>query len=375
MEGNKDRKLEEGDHEEDQKRSILKCDYANVKVIVGGEKEEKVYWHHRSILASQSGMVDTKLSTSVGVASEKKKEVSIKVTKISFPDISPSQWEKMIRFITDPVAIRDMTVDDAMGLVVLYDKYDFHTGLKLCDKVLSTIFYKNEQEFKSHVMNNLELLDRCVHVVVLSHEKNLKTTLVNGMAWLHKIFYWNYYAECVILTVDHIRQLVPVIACYSDDENYENVQDAIKKRLSGESIDILNPLFPEYFVSQIQLIVSRNTSLKLVNQIKISNCGAPVAGIYDAFNENNDTIYGTCLYYHIIDPAFNLQKNEIGDWVIWKEYDTLFFICNGSRNESLPPKTGWKRIYSADTLNQTNLPIISYFHNNVTTGDITKVEI
>jgi len=364
MEGNKDRKLEEGDHEEDQKRSILKCDYANVKVIVGGEKEEKVYWHHRSILASQSGMVDTKLSTSVGVASEKKKEVSIKVTKISFPDISPSQWEKMIRFITDPVAIRDMTVDDAMGLVVLYDKYDFHTGLKLCDKVLSTIFYKNEQEFKSHVMNNLELLDRCVHVVVLSHEKNLKTTLVNGMAWLHKIFYWNYYAECVILTVDHIRQLVPVIACYSDDENYENVQDAIKKRLSGESIDILNPLFPEYFVSQIQLIVSRNTSLKLVNQIKISNCGAPVAGIYNAHNDDSNDG----------DTSTDLTKNEIGDWVILNEDgDTVFFICNGSRNEPLPPKTGWKRIDGADMLEQTRLPVLSYYCN--TTEGSTEVKM
>jgi len=361
------------------KRSILKCDHANVKVIVGGEKEGKMYWHHRSILASQSGMVDTKLSTSVGVASEKKKEVSIKVTKISFPDISPSQWEKMIRFITDPVAIRDMTVDDAMGLVVLYDKYDFHTGLKLCDKVLSTIFYKNEQEFKSHVMNNLELLDRCVHVVVLSHEKNLKTTLVNGMAWLHKIFYWNYYAECVILTVDHIRQLVPVIACYSDDENYENVQDAIKKRLSGESIDILNPLFPEYFVSQIQLIVSRNTSLKLVNQITISNCGAPAAGIYNADNYNYDNyeISGTCLYYYLNsddDVSFSLKKNQIGDWIIIEDdgIETLLFICNGSRNETLPPKTGWKRIDGADRLGQTRLPVLSYYCNTTEGG--TKVK-
>jgi len=39
------------------------------------------------------------------------------------------------------------------------------------------------------------------------------------------------------------------------------------------------------------------------------------------------------------------------------------------------PKTGWKRIDRVDILYQTQLPIISYFHDNVTTGRISKVEI
>mmetsp|Transcript_2387 Transcript_2387/g.2759 ORF Transcript_2387/g.2759 Transcript_2387/m.2759 type:complete len:397 (+) Transcript_2387:149-1339(+) len=380
---------------EERKRNSLRCDDVNLKVIVGGEQEDEgdrqeekegkerkqVFWHYSHILASQSRFVDALLSAPLAAAAvastNKEDDASNTITEISFSDISPLQWKRMIHFVTDPVSALDMTIDDAMELIILYDKYDFHTGLKLCDKVLSSIFYKNEQEFKSHVMNNLELLDRCVHVVVLSHEKNLKTTLVNGMAWLHKIFYWNYYAECVILTVDYIRQLVPVIAFYSDDENYENVQDAIKKRLSDESIDILNPMFPDFFVSQIQLIVAQNTTLKLVNEIDISDC-AQVVGTYYAFDDDDgdNNIGDTCMYYKdnmdTLD-RFLLKKNDVGDWIIQHLPDRdvpegdILFISKHSRCKSLPPKTGWEKMGGGNyVFRQRNLPMFSYYHNSDT---------
>ena len=218
-------------------------------------------------------------------------------------------------------------------------------------------------------MNNLELLDRCVHVVVLSYEKNLKQTLINGMRWLHQLLHWTYPTEYMILTVDHIRQLVPAISCYSDDENDINVEAAIKGRLSDESIDILNPMFPAYFVSQIQLIVARRATSKLVHRIQISNC-ARVAGVYEAENDDsNDEIDGTCIYVNLNDGNINsyvfLKKNEIGDWVLKSRNETILFICNGSRCEALPPQFGWKRIDDADTLYQTQLPTLSYFGDTV----------
>jgi len=70
----------------------------------------------------------------------------------------------------------------------------------------------------------------------------------------------------------------------------------------------------------------------------------------------------------------NLQKNEIGDWVIKMYDDTLLFICNGSRYESLPPKTGWKRFDRADILYQTQLPIIFTFTTMSLQGELVKAK-
>lgn len=219
--GNKD------DHKRRCRRNSLRCDDANLKVLVGGqqEKEEededyedggtnnmdtspkmKVFWYYSHVLASLSRYVDTLLSAPLAALSKNKDgnnnninnndddncdydsddASSVGITEISFPEISPSQWKRMIVFLTDPVATRNMSKEDAMELVFLYDKYDFHTGIKLCDEVLSSMFYKNEQEFKER-MNNLELLDRCVQVIVLSYEKSLKKTLANGMIWLETV--------------------------------------------------------------------------------------------------------------------------------------------------------------------------------------------
>ena len=327
--------------------------------------EKKVFWHYSQILASHSRYVDTLLSTPLAAASTNRDNSkdnddnndtsTINITEISFPDISPSQWQRMVMFVTDSVAARGMTKEDAIELVILYDKYDFHTGLKLCDTILCSMFYHNEEAFKTH-MHDMELLDRCVQVVVLSHEKNLKETLENGLIWLQQLFYEDYEPECVILTVDHIRKLVPVIAYHKDDPDMCNVQEAIESRLSRNDLDILSPMFPDFFVTSIQLIVARNTTLKLVNQIKITNCDQ-VAGIYNADISENFNIDVTCTYCRE-DYVYYLKKNKIGDWIIERGNGHGLFICKGSRCETLPPKAGWKKV---DGMEGQNMPVLTYY--------------
>jgi hypothetical protein len=69
---------ERGDNEEEHKRNSLRCDEANIKVIVGGEQGERykggddnekvVFWHYSHILASQSRYVDALLSAPLAAA-------------------------------------------------------------------------------------------------------------------------------------------------------------------------------------------------------------------------------------------------------------------------------------------------------------------
>jgi hypothetical protein len=382
----KKRKPEEehevGDNEEERKRNSLRCDDANIKVIVGGELQptRKVFWHYSQVLASQSQYVDALLSAPLAAAAAASKKTdtdkeskAANFTEITFPDISPSQWERMIKFLTDPVAARDMNKKDAIELIILYDKYDFTQGIGLCDKVLSSIFYKDSEEFKEH-MNDLDLLDRCIDVVVLSHEKNLKETMKNAKYWLCDILVDGYESELVILTVDHVRKLVPVIDSYKDDTEQYTLQSAIEERLGKKSIDVLSPMFPDFFVAQIQLIAARVTTLKLVNEITIENSWGNIPGDYIPEMDGDFGIDGTCIYYKkCTAPARGfvwLKKNQVGDWTISENLHPLF-ICKGSRCATLPPKTGWER---ADGITVTRmLPVISYYH---TSGSVrTEIDI
>ena len=82
------------------KRSSLRSAVANVKVYVGKDlifdKEPKEFWHYSHILASQSGYIDTLLSTPLS-----KKNDSFPLNdfiEISIVDIAPSQWTRRCFF-------------------------------------------------------------------------------------------------------------------------------------------------------------------------------------------------------------------------------------------------------------------------------------
>jgi hypothetical protein len=42
----------------------------------------------------------------------------------------------MNKFLDDPLASRDMKIEDTKDLALLYDKYEFDLGCKLCDRVI-----------------------------------------------------------------------------------------------------------------------------------------------------------------------------------------------------------------------------------------------
>ena len=71
---------------------------AYIKVVVGGDIQDgevREFWHYSQLLASQSRNVDTLLSTQIGNAERNSDDYRT----VTFPDIAPSQWERMIRFL------------------------------------------------------------------------------------------------------------------------------------------------------------------------------------------------------------------------------------------------------------------------------------
>jgi hypothetical protein len=101
----------------------LKCAAPDLQVEVGEEK--KVFEYHSLFLAYQSPYIDTMLAAPM-------KESETK--RISFPEITPETWEKMMEYLED--GGRDMTFEDAEKVAPFYDKYQFEQGRSIVDKIL-----------------------------------------------------------------------------------------------------------------------------------------------------------------------------------------------------------------------------------------------
>ena len=219
--------------EEDREQESLRSKTADLKVIIGGAEEEvvlarkekkpkskqyqqKVFWHFSQVLASQSRYVDTLLSNplkAVATAaaatgspatattrSKKKqrrssnshednddKDDASDYKVIAFPDIAPALWEKMMEYITSPASILSMSPTKAMQLIVPYDKYEFTTGIELCDTIMSNYIEKKVKTHKSRFYSSLDDGDRIIKMIVMGHEKNLNQTINIGMYWFYEL--------------------------------------------------------------------------------------------------------------------------------------------------------------------------------------------
>lgn len=112
--------------EQKRKEASLRSVEADLKVIVGkglaGDKQDEniqVYWHFHQALACPSRYVDTLLSTSIGTNNDSNSSTDHK--EIVFDYIMPEQWDRMIRFITNPLAFEAMTIEDAIVLAPISD--------------------------------------------------------------------------------------------------------------------------------------------------------------------------------------------------------------------------------------------------------------
>eukprot|EP00977_Amphora_coffeiformis_P003953 scaffold793_cov161-Amphora_coffeaeformis.AAC.5 len=96
----------------------------------------KEYLFHSVVLATYSTYIDTMLAVPMKESTER---------VIRFPDLKPSTWEAMMKFL-HPVQSRKMTMKDTKDLAPYYDKYDFTFGRDCCDDVVQEIFDKARQQ-------------------------------------------------------------------------------------------------------------------------------------------------------------------------------------------------------------------------------------
>jgi hypothetical protein len=80
----------------------------------------------------------------------------------------------MNKFLDDSLALWDKKIGDAKDLALLYIKYEFNVGCKLCDRVMLE-FFRN--------LNNLRKLDfdMVIELTSIAHEANLISAFKEGI--------------------------------------------------------------------------------------------------------------------------------------------------------------------------------------------------
>ena len=112
---------------EQQSRPLKSCE-PDLVILVG--LEEQVFHCYSVIMASYSDYIAAMLSTPM------KEQDTMKIT---FPDIEPEIWKKMIRFL-EPGGSRYLGMDDYLELSPFYDKYSFKAAVAECDEIFSNYF-------------------------------------------------------------------------------------------------------------------------------------------------------------------------------------------------------------------------------------------
>lgn len=334
----------------------------DLKVVLGTGEDESVQWHHSQALASKSRYIDAMLSAPMKEREEQ---------TITFPDITLATWEKLMHFLDSPVAARHMSAEDARDLALLYDKYEFLEGRKLCDEIMVDYF-------KNIVIKEKKLkldLDFVIDLVNVAHRASLNAAFAEGIKYIwKKLTSTTVPYGRMMFEEKHLVILAPLLK-YSLD----NKKDLTPKYMSWlpEIIPELrlsttfeagldNPDFPKQFISECQNLEQQHLLYRCIRYIELSgsHCNADgsfykEACCWDLYQPADDE-EGRTDSWDGIEVKFEMcywTKENFEGWAIVRywitefdedgepDYDSmvrkLCWIAPYSKNRKLPPMQGW----------------------------------
>lgn len=338
---------------EEREAKMLRSSEPDLKVILGSGDEASVLLYHSQTLASKSKYVDTMLSVPM-----KERDEYV----ISFPDISAETWEKMMKFIDDPVATRKMDERDALFLVEFYDKYEFGGGRNLCSHIISNYFTPRSLA-RMEEKRKLDL-DLVIDLVNVAHKTNLEDALKAGLNYI-----WEKLQSAELpygrsmFTELQLEKLAPVLK-YSK-ANWRSLGLSIYLDMDFQAED-----FPKTFVTTCQRWEEFSLLQRCISHIVVSGttCNAdgeylrevPCWDRYNPYDGDDEEERTTSWGGH--DVTFRVQYWEPKDedtyrgWAIVRKYPPTGFDEDGdpigvvkkkcwialhSTNHRHPPRKGW----------------------------------
>lgn len=249
----------------------LKCAEPDLEVVVGTQVQE-VFHYHSVILASYSEYVDTMLASPMREQSE---------MKITFPDIEPEVWVKLIKFL-EPGGSRATDLDIVVSdLLPICDRYGFRSGINLIDDIISTLLssYNTGNAtfgFDANFMNTVAA------AAVESKRFNLKRSALEATKFATQTFKnptrqdFNY------------QLLLPLVE--NDEATLKHAVSTILGREEMSIEEMRNVISDESFNSafslRLRLIQDEEKNMFKLSVDRVKVIGAGVAEINGVFNRD-----------------------------------------------------------------------------------------
>jgi hypothetical protein len=239
----------------------------DLEVVVGSEENQQIFRYHSVILASYSDYIDTMLSSPMRERTTR---------RITFPDIEPSTWIKLMRSL-ETGGSRELNADaDLLELLPFYDKYGFHGAIDMCDDIIHDIidgYLRGRIRLCGDPDRNLN--DLLVDFATATCQFNLPQSKRRGIEYAKKRF-----ERELINDKSHIPKLLPLIQ--DEEVTLKFVVCTILGRKEATTIEKMRKVtqedsFPSDFLLRIQQISDQDeiiTHLRTMDHIAVEGAGS-----------------------------------------------------------------------------------------------------
>ena len=278
-----------------------------------GNEATKEYNMHGLLLAKMSNYADMTLADA-------------EMQEIELARVTPEVFEFALQLEDDLSLARTVTIEDVLKVAPFYHMYEFSSGLKLCDSVISE---RLEQESKMD-SSNLNI-DFIVNVIVAAKSFDLEQSKVTAIKFLNDTF-----GEGLAGTIFSLEHLTNLQALFTDPLLATTLSAITASTLNTEEIE--SRLFPKF----LKVCLENNASVITRLTLKLS-----YASFFDGeYKKEGDTFVQTS------NGNCTVHKDVEGHWVIANGVTTLWKNLSRSSN---PPISGWISVGHSE-----GLPEITY---------------
>lgn len=125
-------------------------------------------------------------------------------------------------------------MSDALAVVEFHDKYEFTVGLQICSHILSEFISKHKNVT---LATSNDIFDSLVHASATAHQFRLDKA--NNLGW-DFVKCLMKEATSIMLTVDHVKQLQPLLIEHGSEYIFCGNFDLEKEMIESQ-------LFPMFF--------------------------------------------------------------------------------------------------------------------------------
>lgn len=341
-------------------KKLRSCDN-DLKIIVGTASADEAnsntsnncpreFWYVSNVMAYHSNFFDTMLS------SQMQESIS---REIKLPDVDPDHWELLMKYLS-PKQGRKLTLEDAVTIAPLYDKYEFRQGRELCDEFLADHFLQEREKVAEQGGRSPKelclLIEACETIEAFNFSKQASKEcykffdqIISDKSSLYgRLMFQEKHLEKLIPSIQKLEKrlgYIPPLFGPRADAEYENPLFASLLRTEWEREKILS-----------EFLLLGETGISGLKSVEVYDGGTRHLRCHFTTKYTRDVDFEDGLRFcsrNRGEPPVFIEKLDLPDcdifgWTIYMRRrptddgtKKLLWCVPSSFSHPLPPKEGW----------------------------------